>query len=335
MSNKLKILLLLLLSLTSVFFAEIIAGSTKYPLLDLWGIIIVIPLYGLHTILLLYIIHKFLGNRIIMFSTLYFAGVIFGLYEGYMTKVLFTGFNDDSTIFMGIATIEYIVLVFFWHPLFAFIIPSLVFEAFMTKGSNLFEGLPSIVRRILKKKVYRVLLAILIGFYFSLNASTYLEAFLSGISLLIPLLIFYYVLRRKNVHLMYSLEDILPNYKTAKVLLFILLSMYFFLGITIDFKALSFSGQFMLWISYFMFGYMFFYSIVKNLLVNDIAFIKDSINFKYMIYYGFIIVFTGSLVSALWIFGVRDIFMIIFYISWIISGLFLIITTAKNLKENR
>jgi len=81
MSKGLKYTLLLLLSLTSVFFAEVIAGSSKFPLYDFWGIIVVIPLYGLHTIILLYIIKRYLKNRKVMFATLYFAGTIFGLYE--------------------------------------------------------------------------------------------------------------------------------------------------------------------------------------------------------------------------------------------------------------
>ena len=98
MSNKMRFLLLFLLSITSVFFAEVLSGSTKYPLYDIWGILVVIPLYGLHTILLLYIIYKFVGNQKILFSTMYFGGVLFGLYEAYLTKVLFVGLNDDFGI---------------------------------------------------------------------------------------------------------------------------------------------------------------------------------------------------------------------------------------------
>ena len=63
MSRRLKFVLLLLLSLTSVFFAEVISGSTMLPLYEVWGWIAIIPLYGLHTIVLLYIITKYGGAR--------------------------------------------------------------------------------------------------------------------------------------------------------------------------------------------------------------------------------------------------------------------------------
>lgn len=330
MSNKLRFILLVLLSLTSVFFAEIIAGSSKYPLFDLWGLLVVIPLYGLHIIILLYIINRFVGNKQILFSTMYFAGVIFGLYEAYITKVLFVGLGEDSYIVFGIALLEFIVLVFFWHPIFAFIIPALVFEGFMTTDSNIYEGLPNKLKQFLSKKSGRLAIFIIIGMFLSLNSSGFIEAFLSGISVGIPVVFLYYILRKKGVHTRYSLGDILPDKKTMKVLVILLGLMYLIMGIFIDPEALKFSGQFMILIIYIVFGFIFFTKLIKNKLEMDLSFVKDAVSIKYMMYYIVIIIFTGSAVSLLWSFGLRDYFMVSFWIIWVISGITLFIYNYKR-----
>jgi uncharacterized membrane protein YhaH (DUF805 family) len=61
----------------SVFFAEVISGSTPYPFFTLEGWLIVFPVYFLHVaVLFTYILRH--GRPTIY--TLYPAGVIFGLY---------------------------------------------------------------------------------------------------------------------------------------------------------------------------------------------------------------------------------------------------------------
>lgn len=330
MSNKLRFLLLFLLSITSVFFAEVLSGSSKFPLYDVWGILVVLPLYGLHTIILLYIIYKFVGNQKILFSTMYFAGVLFGLYEAYLTKVLFVGLNDDSYIVLGIALLEFIVLVFFWHPIMSFIIPALVFEAFMTNESNIYEGLPEVVKRILNKKVGRIGIFIIIGSFLSLNSSSYIEAFISGILTAIPILIIYYVLRRKGVHTRYGLSEILPTYKQVKVLGVLLFVMYIILGLGINIKDLNFMGQFVIIIIYIVAFYTFMKKLILNRLNNEIAYVRDVVSFKYMIFYTMIIVFSGSAVALLWLVGLSEIFMVVYWLMWVGAGLFLVIHFYKK-----
>ncbi|MFK5883404.1 MAG: hypothetical protein QM489_03580 [Candidatus Izemoplasma sp.] len=330
MSNRLRFLLLFLLSITSVFFAEVLSGSTKYPLYDIWGILVVIPLYGLHTILLLYIIYKFVGNQKILFSTMYFAGVLFGLYEAYLTKVLFVGLNEDSYIILGVALLEFIVLVFFWHPLISFIIPVLVFEAFMTNESNIYEGLPGKVKMLLNKKVGRLLIFIILGSYLALNADSFIEAFFSGTLTVIPILIVYYVLRRKGVHTRYGLSEILPNNKQAKVLGLLLLAMYIILGIGINVEDLTFTGQFVIGVIYLIALYTFAKKLILNRLNNEISFIGDVISFKYMIFYTMVMIFSGSAVALLWYAGLAGIFMVVYWLAWTATGLFLVIHFYKK-----
>ena len=75
----------LILAALSTFFAEVFSGSDMFPYFSAWGLVVVVPLYGLHTILLAHMVYRTDKPR---FPSLVFAGMIFGLYEAYLTKVL-------------------------------------------------------------------------------------------------------------------------------------------------------------------------------------------------------------------------------------------------------
>ena len=75
----------LILGILSVIFAEGVSGSDSFPLFHPWGILVTTPLYLLHTVLLAGILAH---TRRTSWRSLCFAGAIFGLYEAYITKVL-------------------------------------------------------------------------------------------------------------------------------------------------------------------------------------------------------------------------------------------------------
>ncbi len=320
MKKSLKYLLLLLLSLTSVFFAEVIAGSYKYPLYELWGIFVVVPLYGLHTIVLLYVIKKTLGNRKVMFASLYFAGTIFGLYEAYLTKVLWVGLSPDSLIVFHIAIIDFLVLVFLWHPLMSFIIPSLVFEGFMTKDNYLYEGLPEIVKKGLKNKKVRISFFLVIGLAFSLNGVSPLNVLKSGFANAIPILLLYYFLRKKEIHLKYSLKEILPNKKEFIVFNVLLFSMYLVMGNMIQRDVLTLINQIIIWVIYLFFAILFYKKLKNNKLAEEYDVNEAVLNFNEMIIATLIIIISGAIFSLDWLFGFRDTVMVVVYLTWAVLG---------------
>jgi hypothetical protein len=95
------------------------------------SLIITIPLYGLHTIVLAWVIYRFSKPGL---YTLFIAGIIFGLYEAYITKVLWAGWGPDTVWFIGgIAVVETTTLLLFWHPFMAFIIPLFASESILTE----------------------------------------------------------------------------------------------------------------------------------------------------------------------------------------------------------
>ena len=326
MSKKTRFLFLLLLSMISVFFAEVISGSMKYPLLDLWGYFVVIPLYGLHTIILLYIIIRNNENKKILFSTLYFAGVLFGLYEAYITKVLWVGLSDDSFIFIQLSVIDFIVLVFFWHPIFSFIIPSLVFEKLMTNTNYIYQGLPKLMKRLLDNKVGIAILFIVVGIFSAFNGVSLEGLFLSLIAMSIPILIIIYLFRKKELHQKYSLSEILPSKRGIIFCSIYLAFIYVFMTFFISFEVLTLSNQIVIWANYLIFGLIFYKKVINNTHEPISTSECTPIPFLTIVIYLSIIIVSGLLfVLVFWLLGIRDIFTIVTWISWILLGIYLLI----------
>ena len=124
-----KICSILLLGTLSMLFAEVFSGASQAWFLDPFGILLTFGLYLSHCLLLLWIalrVHKTTLRQ------LYWLGMVFGLYEAVITKVLWAGYMDASgpgfgTV-LGVGFIEFPVLVLFWHPIFSFILPILSYE---------------------------------------------------------------------------------------------------------------------------------------------------------------------------------------------------------------
>ena len=331
MSKRVKFLLLLLLSLISVFFAEVISGSMKFPLFDLWGYFVVIPLYGLHTIILLYIINKYNKNKRILFSTLYFAGVLFGLYEAYITKVLWVGLSDDSFMFIHLSIIDFIVLVFFWHPLFSFIIPLLVFEKVMTNSDYLYQGLPEFFKKIISSKKGLLITFIVIGVFSAFNGVSVESLLLSLLAMSIPIIIIIYLLRRKGIHNKYSFSEILPDDKGIVYCFIYLAGIYLFMTFFVKFEVLTIWNQAVILINYILFGYLFYRKIRRNSKEENTLSNNTEMSFQSVVFYLIVIIVSGLLfVLMFFIFGIRDIFVVITWISWILLGLYFLVFSIMS-----
>lgn len=130
--GKSRWILILLIGLLSMFIPEVFAGSSG-PIwfLNPVGLILAFPLYLFHSMLF---INLAVRTKKTSIPQLYLWGVIFGLYESWITKVLWYGFpGSPGPIFgyyLGVAILEFSILVLFWHPVFAFVIPILVYESF-------------------------------------------------------------------------------------------------------------------------------------------------------------------------------------------------------------
>jgi len=140
----------ILIGIFSVMFVEVPACSTMFPFWTIWGVLVVIPLYLLHSVFLATVVFRFGRPR---FWPLYAAGMLYGMYEAYITKVLWTSFRAEGPFyrFAGIALFETILLVFFLHAILAFVVPLLFTELLCTSSREIEQGLPHRVRESFRK----------------------------------------------------------------------------------------------------------------------------------------------------------------------------------------
>ncbi|MEM3397264.1 MAG: hypothetical protein QW620_07850 [Thermoplasmata archaeon] len=114
----------------SMLFAEIYSGASRAWFLDPLGWLFTFPLYTTHVCIFLYLALVWKKFKV---CHLYLFGVLFSLYESWVTKVLWCGYFDQTGpgfgTFAGLAMPETLILVFFWHPVMSFLVPVIVFES--------------------------------------------------------------------------------------------------------------------------------------------------------------------------------------------------------------
>ena len=183
---------ILLMGCLSMLFAEVFSGASQMWFFYLWGIFLTMPLYLAHILFFLWIALYLKKTTI---TQLYFFGVIFGLYESWITKVLWTGYMDSAGpglgTFLGLGIIEFPILVFFWHPIMSFILPILVFEILTNK--ILVEHEHILTRKRWKTIIIVFFLVFLSFFLCNGNQFNIVSANTSFISSLLLVLVFYYL----------------------------------------------------------------------------------------------------------------------------------------------
>jgi hypothetical protein len=247
-----KLAFWILTGMVSVVFVEVPAGSTMFPFFTVWGMLVVLPLYLLHSVFLTAVVFRFGRPN---FWTLYSAGILYGMYEAYITKVLWTSFRPEGPFYTagGIALFETILLVFWLHPILAFVVPMLFTELLCTNSSEIAQGLPARVRGLLQRHPARWigLLMAFLGFMQFVNSPSVWQSFLSGAgnSLVLGLALLGW---RKSGGAGFSLRELLPGPKGLRIYAIVLLVWYLFWGVAIKPKSIPgvFPGQLTIWLIY-------------------------------------------------------------------------------------
>jgi len=165
-----KALSILLLGVLSMLFAEVFSGASTLWFLTVWGLLLTFPLYLGHGLFFFNVAVR--TNRTSL-RQLYFFGMMFGLYEALITKVLWFGYPTATGpavgYFFGIAWSEFLTLVLFWHPVMSFLIPILAYEL-LSK-----DIIPGHERLLQKNRITMIGVAILIvtGAVFQSNGAKY------------------------------------------------------------------------------------------------------------------------------------------------------------------
>ncbi len=157
----------LLIGTLSMFFAEIFSGASQMWFVNPFGLLLTFPLYLGHIVFFLWIGLK---TKRISLMQLYLFGVLFGLYESWITKVLWSGYMTESggeiVTFLGVGIAQFPILVFFWHPVMSFIMPILVYQ--ILSGNILIEH-ESILKKTRLKSVLLYLCGVLFATFIATN----------------------------------------------------------------------------------------------------------------------------------------------------------------------
>ena len=169
-----KLFFWLILGTFSVFLAEVAGGSAPFPFFDAWGLYAVLPLYTLHIVFLSFAVVR--PRRRVVFTALFSAGAVFGLYEAYITKVIWDPtWGERGLAVGGVFLAQTAMLVLYWHPFMAFLVPLVAGELLLTSSSDVLDALPGPVRRALRSPwilIAAVLSAAFIGVSKAVNSPT-------------------------------------------------------------------------------------------------------------------------------------------------------------------
>ena len=224
-------------------------------------------LYALHLLTLAYIVFNF-GKP--LFPSLYLAGAIFGMYEAYLTKVLWNPPWGDALITTGgVGIIETVVLVLFWHPFLAFIVPLIACSYLLNQFSEIVAGMPLCIRKIMSAKksgtLFVLITAAFFGVFQSTNAPSAWFSLLSCPLSAMILMILVYLWERKTKNCSYDFLDVLPNRAQFVVLTALLIIMYIIMGRFIRPEALpDFSSQLSIWVIYFVLLIVFILALQRS-----------------------------------------------------------------------
>ncbi|MFO8035375.1 MAG: hypothetical protein R6U57_01930 [Anaerolineales bacterium] len=245
---KKKALFWTILAALSTFFAEVWSGSEMFPFFKPWGMLVVVPLYGLHLLFLAWIVVRITKPS---FPALLYAGMIFGLYEAYLTKVLWDPPWGEAWIAAGVAPIETLVLVFWWHAWFSFILPLLAGEQILTGSTSLLSCFPPTLARFFSDWKGFTLLALFGGTFQSVNSPSPGHSLLSGLSTTGVLIALILLWRKTTQGDVFTFEALLPNQKEIKWLAAPLGLMYLGLGLVLRPESFpDLTGHLVIWVSY-------------------------------------------------------------------------------------
>ena len=260
-----RIFFWLILGSFSVYFAEVVSGSDILPFFKPLSWALVFPLYTLHTLVLWYIVFRY--GRGWLYA-LFPAGALFGLYEAYITKVIWSPTWNAAPIRLGgVAVVETLLLVLFWHAFMAFIIPLLLAETALTSSREVFNLLPGWAKRILTSKRASMLayvFAVVAGIFQSIGAPTPFDSLASGILNSAFLIALISVWKRRG-GTKYRLRDLLPGPKGFKALLALLGADYIVLGALLRPEEIpGVESQATVWALYGFFGLLLYLGVRRS-----------------------------------------------------------------------
>ncbi len=334
MKKRIKYFFWILLGSLSVFFAEVVSGS-MFPFFDPWGILVIFPLYTLHILVLSYIVYRYGRPRL---CTLFLAGAIFGMYESYITKVLWNPtWGDPIFSLAGVALIESMVLVLWWHPFMSFIIPLMIGEVIATSSRETLNGLPLRLRKLFNSRrriqFLIVFFAFVFGVFQSGNSPSPVHSLLSGFTQTAFLMLLIYLWRNRMNGNKYSIRELLPTKNEFRFLMFLLLFFYVITGVYLRSEVLpGLIPQLIIWLIYLVFFVSLYFSLRKSRKLTSPETVFPQMNFTWRMCFLSAFIFTLS--SAFFKFLLGPLSKVVIPVLWILGlliGLLFLFFSTRDL----
>jgi len=330
---RLKIFFWIMLGALSTFFAEVLAGSDLFPFFHAWGLLVVFPLYSLHILVLGHVVFRFGKPKIYV---LYTAGLFFGLYEAYMTKILWNPYwNMAALRFGGVAVVEFTVLVLFWHAVMSFIVPMVVGESVLTKSRETVNSLPDRLKGLLRKrKSFWVwgIAAAFFGINQSVNSVSVYHSIASGFSTVAVLALLVFLWRKFTSGREYEMKSLMPGKGAFRILLTLLLLLYGFLFFAFRPEALpAISSQVTIWAAYAVFVVLLCMGLRKSRETPTVTVFETGLRFSWKTVLILALLFTFSSAAMKAVFGDSSVFFA--WVSFLVLGVIGIVLFLWALKQ--
>jgi hypothetical protein len=318
----------LIAGMLSVVCVEVPAGSTMFPFFTIWGVLVVWPLYLIHSVFLAGVVFR-IGKP--GFWPLYSAGMLYGMYEAYITKVVWVSFRPEGPFFSigGIALFETIICVLFLHPLLAFVIPLLFTEMLLTNSTEVFQGFPRWPRGSIRAHpfLWAGSLMAMFGLMQFINSASVLNSLLSGVGncLVLGLAVFWW---RRSGGTDWSLRELLPGTRGLKAFGWVLLVWYLFWGIVIKPKDIPavLHGQLTVWILYAVLGWIFYRSLLRSRQTPVVAVGEWTPAFTWRgFFFCFGLATAVTTAARIWLHDFAAVQIMFFFSFYVITGLALLI----------
>jgi hypothetical protein len=330
---RIKVVFWILIGGLSVLLAEVVPNSTPFPFFTLWGLISVVPLYSLHVLMLAYFTF---GKHRVTFPILFITGAILGMYEAYITKVLWDPtWGDKNFEFAGIYLLQTIVLVLFWHPFMAYVLPVFLAENLFSDSNETFLTLPKKIQNMLSQKWITTvaIFSIYCAMYKSFGTLNWKTALLSSAANTMILFGIAFLWIRIKGDSKLTLRDLLPSKAQAFVLGIFLLLIYLGMGFFVRPEALSHTigPHLTVWV---------IYAVLFILLFSNIERAPDKLNELQPSPIKNFTFRTGLIFAAIFItlsaffFIIKGLAMVLILISWLagcILGFIIVIRSARAL----
>lgn len=160
----------LLVTVLSIGLAEVTCASAPWGLVFPPHWILLVPVYGVQTLLVATIVLRVNPRPTLM--ALWSAGVVMGLYEFYITHVLWDQPWDEVSSTGLVEIPELFVIAMVWHPFMSVIVPILLTEQVMVESPTLASAFPARLRRLSSRAAWTALicLALLTAGHYSQGA---------------------------------------------------------------------------------------------------------------------------------------------------------------------